>query len=76
MQMESNHYVFPLSSCLCERSKHNVMAKRAVANHSAHTGAGIFSSQSALEGAFSGVRKDACPQRVMLFLQLEIIQEN
>lgn len=32
---ESNHYVFPLSSCLCVWSKHNVMAKGAAANHRA-----------------------------------------
>lgn len=61
---ESNNYVFPLSSCLCVWSKHNVMAKRAAANHRAHPGAGIFSSQSALTRRQSGrsepVRKGAC----------------
>lgn len=61
---ESNHYVFPLSDCLCVWSKHNVMAKRAAANHSAHTGAGIFSSQSASthhrEWACGAVHKDPC----------------
>lgn len=61
---ESNNYVFPLSSCLCVWSKHNVMAKRAAANHRAHPGAGIFSSQSALTRRQSGrsepARKGAC----------------
>lgn len=51
---ESNNYVFPLSSCSCVWSKHNVMAKRASANHGAHTAAGIFSSQSALTHWWSG----------------------
>lgn len=57
---ESNHYVFPLSSCLCVWSKHNVMARRAAANHRAHTGAGIFSSQSALTHRRSGRSVVAC----------------
>lgn len=61
---ESNNYVFPLLSCLCVWSKHNVMAKRAAANHRAHPDAGIFSNQSALTRRRSGrsvaVRKGAC----------------
>lgn len=78
---ESNNYVFPLSSCLCVWSKHNVMAKRSRSQPRSAAARWVSLAANpprrvARVGVLAAVRKGACVEpgrRIMLFSQLRFI---